>query len=622
MSSDTISLKEKASFGIGAVGKDMAYWIMAAYLMIFFTDVVGLSPIYVGILFAGARIWDAINDPIMGWIVDNTKTRWGKFRPWILIGTIVNSVIVLFLFWNPVGTFGEDGSSAGVMAWCGIFYILWGMSYTLMDIPYWSFIPAFSSDSKVRDLMSVIPRTCAMIGGQFVVIFGLPIIAMLSFDGNASAGYFNFTIFVVVCFIIAEIICVANIREHVQTPLRHKISVGDMLHLLVRNDQLVVIIVLTVIQQIAANLVNGTILYYFKYALQNEAVYPYFMAAGAVAQFVAFLAFPVLVRATSRRFVYVLSASLMIVGYLLMFLFGSQADSSALVAGGSFCIASMGNALALVSTTVMLADTVDYGEYKLGTRSESIVFSMQTMTVKFGNALAGFMSSMTLAIVGYIPNQEQTPETLLGLRVVMFVLSAAMLFVMLVMYLKFYKLNGEFYKNVLSALEVSRQKARSEKESRYVVRYSLAENHMLLKTSAASRDEIINKMVDTLKGSEYISDIEALRSAVFAREAQASTGMGEGIAIPHAKVAGITHAQIVIATLDHGVDFGADDKRPADLICLIASPDDGNSHLETIGRLGILLNDQALRSAIRSSTDPVTLIETIQRAEKALTQKA
>ena len=103
--SSEISLKEKASFGIGAVGKDMGYWIMAGYLMVFFTDTVQLSPAYIGFLFLFARIWDAFNDPIMGWIVDNTKSRWGKFRPWILIGTLLNSAIVLLLFWDPTDTF-------------------------------------------------------------------------------------------------------------------------------------------------------------------------------------------------------------------------------------------------------------------------------------------------------------------------------------------------------------------------------------------------------------------------------------------------------------------------------------------------------------------------------------
>lgn len=616
--SDTISFKEKASFGIGAIGKDMGYWIMAGYLMVFFTDVVKLNPAYIAFLFLFARIWDAINDPIMGWIVDNTKTRWGKFRPWILIGTIINSIVVLFLFYDPNALFGP----VGVMVWCGVFYILWGMTYTIMDIPYWSMIPAFSSDSKVRDLMSVIPRTCAMIGGQFVVIFGLPLIAYFGVNsgGTEADGFFRFTIFVVVVFILASIICTVNVREHVQTPLRQKIGAKDILKLLGKNDQLVVIIILTVIQQLAQNLVNGSIIYYFKYAIQHEDWYSLFMAAGAIAQFVAFVIFPTLVQKTSRRFVYIGSALMLVVGYLSMFLFGSKPDSSFIVAAGSFCIASLGTALSLVSTTVMLADTVDYGEFKLGTRSESIVFSMQTMTVKFGNALAGFMSSMTLAIVGYIPNQVQTESTLFGLRLVMFVAPSVMLVVMILLYMKYYKLNGDFYKNMLSALEVSRDKARAQKESNYIVRYSLNQNHMLLKTNATSKEDIINQMIDSLKNSQYVSDLEALRKAVFDREAQSSTGIADGIALPHAKCSAVSKAQIVIATLKNGVDFAAPDGKPCDLICLIASPDDGNTHIDTIGRLSLLLNDDDLRAAIRNSDDAYTLIETIAQKEKALSK--
>ena len=614
--SDTISLKEKASYGIGAIGKDMGYWIMAGYLMIFFTDVVKLNPAYIAFLFLFARIWDAINDPIMGWIVDNTKTRWGKFRPWIFIGTIVNSIVVLFLFYDPNNLFGP----VGVMVWCGVFYILWGMSYTIMDIPYWSMIPAFSSDSKVRDLMSVIPRTCAMIGGQFVVIFGLPLIAYFGVKsgGTEADGFFRFTLFVVVCFIIASTICSVNVREHVQTPLRQKISAKDILKLLGKNDQLVVIIILTIIQQLAQNLVNGSIIYYFKYAIQHEDWYSTFMAVGAISQFAAFIIFPTLVQKTSRRFVYISSALMLVVGYLSMFLFGSKPDSSFIVSAGSFAIASLGTALSLVSTTVMLADTVDYGEFKLGTRSESIVFSMQTMTVKFGNALAGFMSSMTLAIVGYIPNQVQTEQTLFGLRLVMFVAPSIMLVVMILLYMKYYKLNGAFYKNMLSALEVSRDKARAQKESNYIVRYSLNQNHMLLKAKATSKEDIINQMIDTLKNSQYVTDLEALRKAVFDRESQGSTGIADGIALPHAKCKAVTKAQIVIATLDKGVDFNAPDGNACDLICLIASPDDGNTHIDTIGRLSLLLNDEDLRSAIRSSDDAYTLIETISHKEKAL----
>lgn len=614
--SSEISLKEKASFGIGAVGKDMGYWIMAGYLMVFFTDTVQLSPAYIGFLFLFARIWDAFNDPIMGWIVDNTKSRWGKFRPWILIGTLLNSAIVLLLFWDPTDTFGP----IGVMVWCGVFYILWGMSYTVMDIPFWSMIPAFSSDSKVRDLMSVIPRTGAMIGGQLTLIFGLPIIAFLGrgLGGTESDGFFRFTMLVVVIFIICEIICVRNVREHVQTPLRQKISIKDVLKLLGRNDQLVVIIILTIIQQIAQNLVNGTIIYYFRYAIAHEEYYSLFMAAGAITQFVAFLIFPGLVQKTSRRFVYILSAALMVVGYLLMFFLGSKSDSSLVIAAGSYCIASCGVALSLVSTTVMLADTVDYGEYKLGTRSESIVFSMQTMTVKFGNALAGFMSSLTLAIVGYVPNVPQSESTLFGLRFVMFIASSILIGVMVLIYLRRYKLNGDFYKNMLSALEVSREKTMREREGKFFVRYSLDPNRIFVKTQAQNKTEIINKLVDALKDNPAIGDLEKVRVAIFEREAKASTGIADGIAIPHAKSSEVSKCMMAVAVLDKAIDFEAPDKKPCDLIFLLVSPDDGNSHLEMIGRLGLILNDKETQQNLRAANDGYALLEIMQKQEKEL----
>ena len=137
-----LTFREKYSYGVGALGKDLVYAIVATYLMVYFTDVVKLNPAFVGTLFLVARLWDAINDPAMGMIVDNTRSKFGKFRPWIFIGTVINAVVLIFLFRKP------DLEGLPLYAYFSIVYILWGMTYTIMDIPYWSMLPALTSDKE------------------------------------------------------------------------------------------------------------------------------------------------------------------------------------------------------------------------------------------------------------------------------------------------------------------------------------------------------------------------------------------------------------------------------------------------------------------------------------------
>ena len=201
-----LTSREKYSYGIGAYGKDLACGIVYTFLMIYFTDVVGINPAFVGTLFLMARLWDAINDPIMGMIVDNTRSRFGKFRPWIFIGTILNSVVLFLLFRKP------DLEGTSLYLYYSVMYILWGMTYTIMDIPYWSMIPSFTSDSSERDKMSVIPRVFATIGGSTVNTFGLMLISFLGI-GNNSIGYFRLGVGIAIIFVISTLITVFNVKE-------------------------------------------------------------------------------------------------------------------------------------------------------------------------------------------------------------------------------------------------------------------------------------------------------------------------------------------------------------------------------------------------------------------------
>ena len=158
--------KEKFAYGIGAVGKDMVYMLSASYILYYFQDIMKTSAIAMGVILLVARVFDAFNDPIMGVVVAKTKTKWGKFRPWLLIGTVTNAVILFLMFAAPPALDGK-----GLVAYAAVFYILWGITYTMMDIPYWSMIPAFTEGGKEREGLSALARSCAGVGSALVTIF-------------------------------------------------------------------------------------------------------------------------------------------------------------------------------------------------------------------------------------------------------------------------------------------------------------------------------------------------------------------------------------------------------------------------------------------------------------------
>ena len=140
-----LTLKQKTAFGIGAVGKDMVYALSASYVMYYYQDVLGLSASFVGVVLMVARFFDAFNDPFMGVLVAKTRTRWGRFRPWIFSGTLLNALVLYALFAAPVL------DEAALMVYFSVVYILWGVTYTMMDIPYWSMIPAVTRTPKDRE---------------------------------------------------------------------------------------------------------------------------------------------------------------------------------------------------------------------------------------------------------------------------------------------------------------------------------------------------------------------------------------------------------------------------------------------------------------------------------------
>ena len=174
-----LTLKQKTAFGIGAVGKDMVYAMSASYVMYYYQDVLGLSASFVGVVLMAARFFDAFNDPFMGVLVAKTRTRWGRFRPWIFSGTLLNALVLYALFAAPVL------DEAALMVYFSVVYILWGVTYTMMDIPYWSMIPAVTRTPKDRENLSMVGRTCAGVGSALIAMFTMLLV------GIYNCGWFG-----------------------------------------------------------------------------------------------------------------------------------------------------------------------------------------------------------------------------------------------------------------------------------------------------------------------------------------------------------------------------------------------------------------------------------------------
>ncbi len=449
-----LSAGRKLCFGVGALGKDLCYAMITTYLMIYLTDTVGLAPLFVGNLFLVARVWDAVNDPMMGFVVDNTRTRWGKFRPWILIGTLINAGILIMLFRGP------ELEGFALYAYYSAMYILWGMTYTIMDIPYWSMLPSMSSTKEERDAASVIPRIFASSAWLLVGAFGLKMIDTLG-KGNEAKGYASTSIVVAAVFVATILVTVIFARDRSSMDAdsgkkAERTSLKYAIHVIAANDQLKVYIGVVLAYNLVVQLAGGMALYYFKYVTMDENLFPYFTTAASVAEMGALFLFPVLSRFMSKKQVFAIASFTPAIGLIGLLVAGMAAPDNIplIIVCGLFY--KFGSGLTLGATTVMLADVIDYGEVTLGTRNESIVASFQTLLVKTASAVAGWLIGVGLTISGFVENVPQTEGTIMGMRILMGVVPSVITVLAFVIYVKGYKLEGSYLEQITKQLRANK----------------------------------------------------------------------------------------------------------------------------------------------------------------------
>ncbi len=422
----------------------------------------GVSAIAMGVILMAARVFDAFNDPIMGVLVAKTKTKWGKFRPWLFVGTLLDAVILYLMFAAP-----PTLSGGGLVAYAAATYILWGVTYTMMDIPYWSMIPAFTESGKEREGLSALARSCAGVGSAIISIITVMSVAALggalgSGTDDEVTGFKYFALIVAVIFVIFITITCAVVKEKSTVDVESP-SVGAMFKALVSNDQAMTIVVAIVMINTALYITQNLIIYFFKYDFSPEAWqgnYTLFNTCGGAFQILAMmLLFPLLRKFMNSMKIFTTSFIMAFVGYIIILIISATGTTNvyALLIPAFLIMAAIG--MLNVVVTIFLANTVDYGQVKNGRRDESVIFSMQTFVVKLASGISALVASIVLTVFSIQKDETGVLSTLssnqrLGLRGSMTILPIIVLVVGYVVYKKNYVLTDEKMAEITKNLEV------------------------------------------------------------------------------------------------------------------------------------------------------------------------
>ncbi len=448
-------LKDKLSYGVGAVGLDLSYGLFYSFLAKYLTDILHLNKKFLLFLTPVARIWDGINDPLMGTIVDNTNTKMGKYRPWVLIGSVCNAIVLSLLFTNP----GFELGGLPLYIYVAFLYVGWGMTNTMADIPYWSMVPSFTSDPGERSIIATIARAFSGIGQGIISIFTpmvLPILSETVMNGEKIADARSYSLWAIICAVCLvgfSAFSVANTKEkHITTP-KEKFTFKKMFLIARNNDQLLIFMLFAMLSNAGWYMVSGVGVYYFDVVIGDPGKQSAFNLLGAVGSVLGLVVVPVLTKVTSRRRTYQISLLLAIFGFIGMSI-AIKTTGSFLLMNLCYLVASIGVASMFVQQTVFLADIVDYGEVKQGFRSESITFSMKGFLQKMAYTIQTIILFAGLEISHYNENlhYDNTDEVKNAISFMMLVAPAILIILSLIVYTTKFKLHGKFMEEITAQI--------------------------------------------------------------------------------------------------------------------------------------------------------------------------
>lgn len=432
MSNGKNRIWQRIAYACGTFGHDVFYAMIGTYFMIFVTSnlfnsdnqtndayMIGIVTTIILVL----RIAELFVDPFIGNIIDKTKTRWGRFKPWVLGGAVVAAVTLAMLF-TDFGGLTVSNPTLYLVIFAVVYFIM-DIFYSAKDVAIWSMIPALSFDSHEREVTATIARIGSVFGAQMVTVIVMPVVLYFSVNQNGGAGdptgWFAFACIGGGIATLGAIILGLGTHEQENALRENKeeTSAKDVMKVLTRNDQLLWMAIAYLVYGIGINIVNNFNLYYFIYVIGDATKFSILGVINTVIGLLAVAAFPILTTKFSRRKLFFSSIAVMTAALVLYAMSGTNV-TLALIAAGLF---TLPQALIFLVVLMTITDSVEYGQLKLGHRDEAVCLCVRPLVDKFAGAVSSGIIGLAAIWVGMTGGASAsglTADNMMRLQIVMF----------------------------------------------------------------------------------------------------------------------------------------------------------------------------------------------------------
>lgn len=434
-----ISNKIRAAYGIGDYAICLYWSGVGLYLLYFYTDVVGISPLYAGWIYAIGITWDAITDPFMGFIAERTRSKWGSYRPFIIFGSVPLALSFVLLFWVPPfeGTF--------LFIFLLLVNIFHRSCFTIVSVPYSSLTARITDDSDERTKLTTARMLAASFGTFSISAAGFPIVLFFG-SGNESTGFLFLGLISGSIAILILAITVYFVKERTFDPVNQVNANFKLVAKSVsQNYPFWIVFSSILILGSTALMFNNNLIYFVKYSLDLHAYQGLILGTSGGFTLLAIPFWALLALRLGKRNSWLIAMVWLLIGFLAFYFYPTQSLSELLII---LAFLGFGNGATGVLFWSMLPDTIEYGEWKTGIRTESSLYGFMTFAQKGAIGISALLLGIILTNIGFIPNETQSQETLDSLKMVMSWVPISGVILSLVMVI-FYPINKSFHAKLL-----------------------------------------------------------------------------------------------------------------------------------------------------------------------------